>query len=54
MAETIEELTCGNGHTVEVHHETGQKAKHWQCPECVADPDVAEEDTLVSFTGGKR
>lgn len=53
MAETVETLKCGRGHEVEVHHESGQKGEHWQCPECVADPDVNDDETLVAF-GGKR
>lgn len=53
MAENVETLTCPQGHEVEVHYETKQKAKHWQCPECVADPAIENDDTLVPFKGGK-
>jgi len=53
MAEQVKTLKCRNGHEVEVHYEDKQQAEHWQCPDCVADPSVDNEDTLVKFRGGK-
>jgi len=52
MAEHTEVLTCPRKHEVEVHYEEGQKADHWLCPECLQDPEVADEDARVKF-GGK-
>lgn len=50
--EHVADLTCGNGHTVEVHWTEGQQADHWQCSECLPQLHLEETAKVAAENDG--